>query len=168
MAILHFDHRIFCFFSSLYSVSIIMPSFEEYFKEIPPFPADVPIADIPTISYSNLKSDSKHDSENLFEACKEQGFFLLDLRGHEEGERLLKDAEMMFDLNVALFDLGNEALLKYKANIPRDLNGYVLSKFTIPQLYIQADEIWLLLLVIKHPDCLRLRAANLILWRCIL
>jgi len=110
-----------------------MPSFKEYFADIPPFPVDAPIADIPIISYSNLKSDttSKHDSENLFEACREQGFFLLDLRGHEEGEKLLKDAETLFDLSVALFDLGNEALLKYKADVPRDLNGYVLPKFTL-------------------------------------
>jgi len=30
----------------------------------------------------------------------------------------------MFDLNTELFNLGHEELLKFKANIPQDLNGY--------------------------------------------
>jgi hypothetical protein len=38
---------------------------------------------------------------------------LLDLRNSEEGKRLLKDAETMFDLGATMFDLGPEELHKY-------------------------------------------------------
>jgi len=100
-----------------------MPTLEA-FQKCPPFPSETPIADIPIISYSNLKSNTGPDSENLFEGCREQGFFLLDLRGDNDGEKLLKDAEGMFDLNAAMFALGHEELMKFKADIPKDLNGY--------------------------------------------
>ncbi|PQE21058.1 2OG-Fe(II) oxygenase family protein [Rutstroemia sp. NJR-2017a WRK4] len=96
----------------------------KYFKECPEFPSDVPIADIPTISYLKLQGGSAKESENLYEACREQGFLLLDLRDSEEGEKLLKDAETMFDISVDIFNLGPEALMDYKLNMPKDLNGY--------------------------------------------
>jgi hypothetical protein len=38
---------------------------------------------------------------------------LLDLRNSEEGKRLSKDAETMFDLGATMFDLGPEELHKY-------------------------------------------------------
>lgn len=102
-----------------------MPTLEA-FEKYPPFPSDVPIADIPIISYSNLKNNTGHASDTLFEGFREQGFAMLDLRGDEQGERLLKVAESMFDLNTALFKLDKETLLKYKADFPRDANGYVI------------------------------------------
>ncbi|KAF7920720.1 uncharacterized protein EAE98_008749 [Botrytis deweyae] len=71
-----------------------MPTLK-YFKECPEFPTDVPIADIPTISYLKLQSDFTEESENLYEACREYGFSLLDLNKSEEGKQLLEDAEII-------------------------------------------------------------------------
>jgi hypothetical protein len=97
----------------------------KYFSKIPEFPSDVKVIDIPTISFENLKKGIEQDSDNLFEASREYGFFLLDLRNSEEGERLLKDAEKMFDLTAATFDLGPEVLeQKYAYNPPKSLLGY--------------------------------------------
>ncbi|PQE14364.1 oxidoreductase 2OG-Fe(II) oxygenase family protein [Rutstroemia sp. NJR-2017a BBW] len=99
-----------------------MPT-EELFAQSPPFPDDVPIADIPVISYKGLLSDSSTESEKLFNACREHGFFLLNLRDSEEGEALLKDAVSMFKISNATFDLGQDELMKYVCNPPRDLRG---------------------------------------------
>lgn len=97
------------------------------FKNIPPFPTDVPIADIPVISYTHLKSGTGDASNAFFEACREQGFILLDLRGDEQGDRLLEAAESMFRLNTALFNLGREELVPYEADFPKDVIGYAIS-----------------------------------------
>lgn len=106
-----------------------MPT-QESFKQCPPFPSNVPTAEIPAISYKELKNHSSNDSKKLFEACREQGFFLLDLRGSEDGERLLHDAEVMFNLSIALFEIEHKELLKYQCNLPKDITGYVqISKF---------------------------------------
>ncbi|TGO46467.1 hypothetical protein BCON_0323g00130 [Botryotinia convoluta] len=99
-----------------------MPTLK-YFKECLEFPSDVPIADIPTISCLKLQGDFAEESENLYEACKEHGFFLLDLNSSEEGKQLLEDADIMYDVSVDIFNLGPEALMDYKLNMPKDLNG---------------------------------------------
>jgi hypothetical protein len=104
-----------------------MPT-SKYFSKIPEFPSDVSVINIPTISFENLKKGIEQDSEDVFEASREYGFFLLDLRNSEEGERLLKDAEKMFDLIAATFDLGPEVLKqKYATNPPKSLLGYDVS-----------------------------------------
>jgi hypothetical protein len=105
-----------------------MPT-SKYFSKIPEFPSDVKVIDIPTISFENLKKGIEQDSEDLFEASREYGFFLLDLRNSEEGERLLKDAEKMFDLTAATFALGPEVLeAEYAYNPPKSLLGYDMSR----------------------------------------
>lgn len=88
-----------------------MPT-SRYFSQCPDFPSDLAVADIPIISFSNLEDDSGNESERLFDACTDHGFFLLDLRYSEQGAQLLQDAEKMFDLGAATFNLGSEALQK--------------------------------------------------------
>ncbi|KAF7938330.1 hypothetical protein BELL_0283g00010 [Botrytis elliptica] len=100
-----------------------MPT-EEIFAQSPPFPNDVPTAEIPIISYKALQSNSSSESERLFDSCREHGVFLLNLRGSEEGEALLKDAESMFKISNATFDLEQNELMKYVSDPPRDLRGY--------------------------------------------
>lgn len=97
----------------------------KYFKECTKFPPDIPITDIPTISYLDLLGNSGEESKNLYEACREQWFFFLDLRNSKDGKRLLKDAETMYDVSVDIFNLGPEALMDYKLNMPKDLSGCV-------------------------------------------
>ncbi|KAF7952548.1 uncharacterized protein EAE97_002045 [Botrytis byssoidea] len=86
-----------------------MPTLK-YFEECPEFPTDVLIADIPTISYLKLLGNFAEESENLYEACREY--------------QLLEDAEIMYDANVDIFNLGPETLMDNKLNMPKDLNGY--------------------------------------------
>lgn len=107
---------------SIFALFSTMPT-EDIFAQSPPFPDDVPIADIPVISYKGLLSNSSIESEKLLNACREHGFFLLDLRDSEEGKALLNDAESMFKISNAIFDLGQDELMKYVCNPPRDLRG---------------------------------------------
>ncbi|TVY15591.1 Oxidoreductase vrtI [Lachnellula arida] len=79
-----------------------MPTLE-YFEESPEFPSDTPIVDIPILSHKDLVSNSEKASEDLFDASIEYGMFLLDLRGSETGEKLLKDARAMFELSKATY-----------------------------------------------------------------
>lgn len=99
-----------------------MPT-EEIFAQAPPFPNNVPIAEVPVISYKSLQENSPSESEKLFNASREHGIFLLNLRDSEEGEALLKDAESMFKISNAVFDLEQSELIKYAFNPPRDLRG---------------------------------------------
>ncbi|KIX09251.1 uncharacterized protein Z518_00330 [Rhinocladiella mackenziei CBS 650.93] len=105
-----------------------MPT-SRFFDKIPPFPDEVPVADIPTISLPELIEESRRlkerpVSETLFKACQLYGFFLLELEGSREGETLLKDAETMFDLSTELFALGDEVLERYAYQPPKNLLGY--------------------------------------------
>ena len=95
----------------------------KYFSRCPAFP-DVPVANIPTLSFKNLQNDSDTESGKLYKACREYGFFLIDLKDSLEGERLLLDAEKMFDTTAETLGLEREVLDKYAYNPPKDLLGY--------------------------------------------
>ena len=82
------------------------------FPNLAPFPEDIPAAPLLRLSLSKLRKDPA-ESERLFSASKELGFFYLDLSGDEEGEALLDDADNLFQFGPKLYDLGREELLKY-------------------------------------------------------
>lgn len=95
-----------------------------YFAQAPPFPANTPIINLPILTFSQLQSGNPIEAEKLFAACREWGFFLLDLHDSADGRTLLHDAESMFDLNTELFSLDQSTLDQYAYNAPKDLTGY--------------------------------------------
>ena len=99
-----------------------MPHFTE-FNSNPPFPNDVPIAKLRNISLTNLRNGSELESEALFDACKEDGFFVLDLRGDEMGEKILDQAGKLFDLGKDLFDLPYDTKMKFPMGGARSVFG---------------------------------------------
>lgn len=99
----------------------------DYFNRFPPFPNDIPIARLPRVSFGKLLADDAAESEQLFRACRENGFFLVDLRGSGEGETMLKDAETAFDLSEKIFEIDQQELAKDAFKPPTSLFGYVLS-----------------------------------------
>lgn len=117
-----------------------MPT-SKYFDRCPKFPSDAPVADLAVISLQKLRENDGGETEILYEACREQGFFLLDLQGSKEGQRLLKDAERMYDLASEVFELDEEILDQYPFSAPKSLIGYVvlhpytLDVYSLPQLY---------------------------------
>ena len=47
---------------------------------------------MPKISFTKLGDKDTAEAKRLFEACRAEGFLLLDLKGSEKGEVLLQDA----------------------------------------------------------------------------
>ena len=97
----------------------------KYFNRYPPFPNNVPVADLPRVSLGKLIANDDAESEQLFRACRETGFFLVDLRHSCEGETMLKDAELAFDLNEKIYEIDQGELMKHAFKPPGSLFGYV-------------------------------------------
>jgi isopenicillin N synthase-like dioxygenase len=93
------------------------------FPDLPPFPPNVPTAPLHRLSLSRLRADPA-ESDRLFSASKDLGFFYLDLRTDKEGEKLLKEATEFFDLAPKLYDLGREELQKYDYKDQGSYMGY--------------------------------------------
>ncbi|MCJ1377760.1 hypothetical protein MMC17_000856 [Xylographa soralifera] len=87
-----------------------------FFKEHPPFPDNIPVLPLPRLSYAKLLSNNSAESQALYNASTEQGFFLLDLSEAPEGPGLLTDTETVFGVGRAFFDLDLEEKKRYKAN----------------------------------------------------
>jgi isopenicillin N synthase-like dioxygenase len=98
----------------------------EYFARYPPFPSDVPVAELAHLSLSKLLENDSVESQRLFEASKKDGLFLLNLKGCDEGEVMIKHTENAFVLNEKLFALGPEELRKHPVTMPTNRFGYVL------------------------------------------
>ena len=80
---------------------------------LPPFPDDIPTVPLVQISLRKLLEDDQSESDRFFTACKDLGFFYLDLRGTTEGRSLLEDADELFDVGSKLFDLPLEEKQRY-------------------------------------------------------
>lgn len=93
------------------------------FPHLTPFPDDIPIAPLLRLSLSKLRNDPA-ESDRLFSASKDLGFFYLDLNGDKEGEALLEEAEQFFELGPKLYDLGREELQKYDYKALGSYMGY--------------------------------------------
>lgn len=93
------------------------------FDKYPKFPSDVPLAPLPVISLEQLHKNSAQESRALYQACREHGYFLLNMKGIDEGEKLLGYAENMFDLLAETLDLPADVLDTYGCRPPKDLQG---------------------------------------------
>ena len=96
------------------------------FSQIPPFPDDVPTADLPHVSLTKLLSNDESESSKLFQACRTAGFVQLNLKGSTEGEALLTEAETLFNVNREVNDLSMEEKMRY-AYKPPNLFGFGIS-----------------------------------------
>ena len=90
------------------------------FARVPAFPNDVPIAELQRLELSKLLSGDKAESKALHEACAGFGFFLLDLRGCSEGNTLLEETEVAFDISQELYASSDEEKSKYPS-LPSNL-----------------------------------------------
>ena len=90
----------------------------------PPFPNDVPTAPLLRLSLKNLLKNDPEESNRFFQACKDLGFFYLDLRGTSIGESILSDADRLFDVGEQLFELDLEEKQKYDFSAQQSYYGY--------------------------------------------
>jgi isopenicillin N synthase-like dioxygenase len=75
---------------------------------LPPFPDDIKTAPLGSVSFKNLENGDLPASTALFKACKELGFFYLDLFGSELGEKIIEESEKLNTLQKEFFELPNE------------------------------------------------------------
>ena len=95
----------------------------DYFSKCVPFPSDQPIFDLECLSYTKLKANDVFESAKLYQASRGCGFFLLNLRGSEEGERMLEYAEKAFDISGEVHKMQPDELKKYAFQPPGSLFG---------------------------------------------
>jgi isopenicillin N synthase-like dioxygenase len=93
------------------------------FPTLAPFPKDIPTAPLLRLSLASLRS-SPEESDRLFTAAKELGFFYLDLRNDPLGEELLSESSQFFDLAPRFYDLGREELSKFDYKNVGSYMGY--------------------------------------------
>jgi len=86
----------------------------------------VPTVPLSRISFAKLLAKDKGETERLFQACKNLGFFSLDLRSHPEGTQLLGVSDRLLALGEPLFDLPPKELLQYRMS-GKSMYGYVIS-----------------------------------------
>ena len=100
---------------------------QSLFDSLPPFPKDVPTADVPKFSLAKLSSGDSTYARRLFETCRTTGFFLLEMGGEETGDKMIRDIDAMFDISNDIFDLDVKEKSKYAQDLARgDFNGYMI------------------------------------------
>ncbi|PQE08494.1 Oxoglutarate iron-dependent dioxygenase protein [Rutstroemia sp. NJR-2017a BBW] len=93
------------------------------FRRLPPFPDDMPTAPLHRLSLSALRK-TVVESEALFAASKNLGFFYLDLRDDDLGNALIQGSDQVFGIGPDIFDLGREKLAKYDHAAKGSIMGY--------------------------------------------
>lgn len=106
------------------------------FPSLPPFPKDVPTAPLLRVCLANLLSGDVEEEQKLYQACKDLGFFYLDLRppntgapttsSHEDGHgaTLLSTSDALFELGKKVFELPVEEKVKYDLSAEGSYFGY--------------------------------------------
>jgi hypothetical protein len=75
---------------------------------LPPFPDNIKTAPLASVSFKDLENYDADASTALFKACKDLGFFYLDLFGSELGEKIIGESETLNTLQKEFFELPNE------------------------------------------------------------
>ncbi|KAI7222686.1 Clavaminate synthase-like protein [Hortaea werneckii] len=102
------------------------------FDDLPPFPENVPTAPLLRLNLNRLLQGNSQETEKLWTACRDIGFFYLDLRDGQarkrdsfqekddeavtsqlDGDGLLEDAAHLFSLGEKLFLLPTEEKQQY-------------------------------------------------------
>lgn len=100
------------------------------FPSLPPFPTNVPTVPLHRISLSNLLSGNEQETANLYRACKDLGFFYLDLResssssSSSTGQTLLSTSSALFTLGAKVFSLPTSEKTKYDLKDQGSYFGY--------------------------------------------
>lgn len=100
---------------------------QKYFDTITPFPSDLPTIDFKEIPISGLMSGDPKAAKDLLEACKDLGFFLLELSGKEFGEQIVKEVDAVFDHCKENFNQSDEIKKAFPIVVGKNPLGCVIS-----------------------------------------
>ena len=96
-----------------------MPHKEEYTEftpdEYPPFPdsSEFPTVELQSISLQKLIDSDATEEDRVFEACKDRGFFYLELAGPESGDTILNGSHDMARVGEDFMALPMDEKMKY-------------------------------------------------------
>jgi isopenicillin N synthase-like dioxygenase len=96
---------------------------EKLFRDIPPFPDDIPTAPVDIISLNGLDAHDDAASQSLLAACRGLGFFMLDLSGNELGNRTIKEIDQLFLAGREIMDLPADVKGQHLHDAPKSLLG---------------------------------------------
>ncbi|KAK6392573.1 hypothetical protein LTR65_003704 [Meristemomyces frigidus] len=80
---------------------------------LPPFAEGIKTAPLVSVSLAKLESGDKEASDAFFRACRELGFFYLDMLGSELGEKIVSEAEQLNAFQKEFFKMPYEVKDKY-------------------------------------------------------
>ena len=84
-----------------------------------------------TISLAGLRDGAQETARQVIAACQELGFFLLDLRGDDLGERMVGEIDQLFGVGKEVLSLPDEVKEEYLHDIPKSFLGYVKSALSL-------------------------------------
>ncbi|KAK4506638.1 hypothetical protein PRZ48_000370 [Zasmidium cellare] len=96
-----------------------MPHAEDYTEftpdQYPSFPSspDFPTIDLETVSLKKIQENDPAEQDRMFDACKNWGFFYLELPGSEQGEVIKKGADDACRVAEKVFQLPLEEKMEY-------------------------------------------------------
>lgn len=96
-----------------------MPHAEEYTEftpeQYPPFPSSpqFPTIELQTISLRKIQNNDTFEQDRMFEACKNWGFFYLELPDSEQGQVIARGADDVCRVAEKIFQLPLEEKMKY-------------------------------------------------------
>jgi isopenicillin N synthase-like dioxygenase len=95
------------------------------FEAIPPFPENVPVAPMYTVSLAQLHAQNASATTNVLRACQELGFFLLDLHNDPLGEDVMAEVDALFAVGKDIMNLPDEVKSQFQHDLPKSFLGYV-------------------------------------------
>lgn len=96
--------------------------------KLPPFPSDIRTAPLVSISLAKLEDGDVATSEALFQACKDLGFFYLDMLGSKLGEKIVAQAEQLNAVQEKFWAMSNEDKDQYGRDKVHDFFAYRYSE----------------------------------------
>jgi hypothetical protein len=110
------------FTKQIIQVNLAMAS-KELFAKVPPFPNEVATMPMHTVSLAGLNRGQDESARQILSACRELGFFLLDLHGDDLGETMIREIDHLFSVGQDIFDLSEDVKQQYLHDAPRSFLG---------------------------------------------
>ncbi|KAI1364851.1 hypothetical protein F5Y08DRAFT_305569 [Xylaria arbuscula] len=86
---------------------------------------------MPKISFNKLHRGDERVEKDVLEACREVGFFLLDLRGDELGVRIIHEIDQLFIICEETMTLPGNIKEQHRNDIP----SYRFFRKTLPMKF---------------------------------
>lgn len=95
------------------------------FDAVPPFPDDVAVAPMHTVLLRQLRVGDVEAAKILLQACRDTGFFFLDLSDDAIGEKVVEEIDNIFEAGKDIMHLPEDVKKECAHDPPKSFLGYV-------------------------------------------